>query len=298
VDRELTPEQRAFQLAVRDFAEDVVPPGVTAREGPERFPVDVVRRMGELGLFGLPFPSRYGGLDGGFLTFCVCLEELGRVDASVALVLASAVCRGANAIFRLGDEEQRQRWLAPMARGRSIGALAAKDGGDGAGTPGATVRLEAGAWVLDGGSGSVADVETPLTRLCVVAAWDEDAGGVSPIVVPVDAPGFAPGARRGAPGAHGSGTRDVALAGCRVPLDHLLGERGGGEAPLVEVLGDARVAEAAVATGHALGRLGEGEVVTAVRSAYRAAARLRDRGSPSGVEAATAGLLADRIWGS
>ena len=104
MDFELTPEQREFQRAVRDFAQDVVAPSAAGYDEREEFPLEVVRRMGELGLFGLPFPSRYGGLDGDLLTFCVCLEEIARFDSSVAITLEAAVGLGANPIDRFGTE--------------------------------------------------------------------------------------------------------------------------------------------------------------------------------------------------
>ena len=117
MDFELTPEQREFQRAVRDVARDIVALAAAGYDEREEFPLEVVRKLGELGLFGLPFPAGYGGLDGDLLTFCVCLEEIARYDSSVAITLEAAVGLGANTIHRFGTEEQKQRWLAPMARG-------------------------------------------------------------------------------------------------------------------------------------------------------------------------------------
>lgn len=282
MDVELTPEQREFQRAVRDVATDVVAP-CAGREG---FPLEVVRRLGELGLFGIPFPATYGGLDGGLLTFCVCLEELGRADASVASMLASAVCLGANAVFRLGSEEQRSRWLVPMARGRSIAAFALLE--EGIVPP--TARSDGDGWTLDGAV-LVANAATPRTRLCVVAARDVTAGGISTFAVPADAAGLSVRVPAGAPG-WTAGAHAATLSGCRVPADHLLGEPGLGDAHLLEILRDGWVADAAVTTGIALGREGESGTADALRSAYRRAAGLRDRGGPNGAEATAARLLA------
>ena len=149
MDFDLTQEQREFQQAVRTFAQDVVAPRAEEADRTETFPLDVVRAMGELGLFGLPFPETYGGLDGDFVTFCLCLEELARVDSSVAITLEAAVGLGANPIFRFGTEEQKQEWLVPMCRGQVLGAYALTEAGGGSDASAlrTTARLEDGEWV-------------------------------------------------------------------------------------------------------------------------------------------------------
>ena len=322
MDFELTPEQREFQRAVRDFAQDVVAPSAAGYDEREEFPLEVVRRMGELGLFGLPFPSRYGGLDGDLLTFCVCLEEIARFDSSVAITLEAAVGLGANPIDRFGTEEQKERWLAPMARGATLGAFALTEpgGGSDAHAIRTTARLEGGEWVLDGTKAFITNAGTPLTSVCIVAAHDEDAGEVSTIVVPVEAPGFSVGPAYRKLGWRASDTREVVLQDCRVPEDHLLGERGRGYAQFLEVLDDGRVAVAALAVGLARGCLEESAryatereafgrpigafegiafkladmrvAVETGRLAYQRAAWLRDHGRPFKVEAAVAKLHA------
>lgn len=290
MDPELTPEQHDFRRAVRDFALDVVAPAASADRRPRPVPAEVVRRMGELGLFGLPFPSTYGGLDGDLLTFCVCLEELGRVDASAASALAAAVCLAANAVFRLGTEDQRGRWLTPLARGLAVGAAVRVDPRSGVSAISAVARRERDGWVLDGPSVETANAGLPLASLCVVPAYAEATGRVVVLVVPMDAPGLeidptGPGPERG-----------VVLAGCRAPADHALGTGEDALEGLVEVLDEARVAEAAVATGVALG-VGRAGSVDALRSVYRRAARLRDHGQPFRSEAAAAAALAERVRG-
>ena len=322
MDFELTPEQREFQRAVRDFAQDVVAPSAAGYDEREEFPLEVVRRMGELGLFGLPFPSRYGGLDGDLLTFCVCLEEIARFDSSVAITLEAAVGLGANPIDRFGTEEQKERWLAPMARGATLGAFALTEpgGGSDAHAIRTTARLEGGEWVLDGTKAFITNAGTPLTSVCIVAARDEDAGEVSTIVVPVEAPGFSVGPAYRKLGWRASDTREVVLQDCRVPEDHLLGERGRGYAQFLEVLDDGRVAVAALAVGLARGCLEESAryatereafgrpigafegiafkladmrvAVETGRLAYQRAAWLRDHARPFKVEAAVAKLHA------
>jgi alkylation response protein AidB-like acyl-CoA dehydrogenase len=325
VDFDLTPEQREFQRAVRDFADDVVAPASAGSDEREEFPLEVVRKMAELGLFGLPFPERYGGLDGDLLTFCVCLEEIGRVDASVAITLEAAVGLGANPLYRFGTEEQKERWLAPMARGVAIGAFALTEpgGGSDAHAIRTTARLEGGQWVLDGSKAFITNAGTPLTSVCLVAARDEEAGDVSTIVVPVDAPGFSVGPPYRKLGWRASDTREVVLQGCRVPESNLLGERGRGYAQFLEVLDDGRVAVAAMAVGlaqgcldasarHATEREAFGRPIGAfegiafkvadmrvgvetARLAYLRAAWLRDHGRPFRAEAALAKLHASEV---
>ncbi len=325
MDFDLTPEQREFQRAVRDFADDVVAPASAAHDEREEFPLEIVRKMAELGLFGLPFPERYGGLDGDLLTFCVCLEEIGRVDASVAITLEAAVGLGANPLYRFGTEEQKERWLAPMARGLAIGAFALTEpgGGSDAHAIRTTARLEGGEWVLDGSKAFITNAGTPLTSVCLVAARDEEAGDVSTIVVPVDAPGFSVGPPYRKLGWRASDTREVVLQGCRVPEGNLLGERGRGYAQFLEVLDDGRVAVAAMAVGlaqgcldasarHATEREAFGRPIGAfegiafkvadmrvgvetARLAYLRAAWLRDHGRPFRAEAALAKLHASEV---
>jgi alkylation response protein AidB-like acyl-CoA dehydrogenase len=281
--------------------------------------------MAELGLFGLPFPERYGGLDGDLLTFCVCLEEIGRVDASVAITLEAAVGLGANPLFRFGTEEQKQRWLTPMARGVAIGAFALTEpgGGSDAHAIRTTARLEGGEWVLDGSKAFITNAGTSLTSVCLVAARDEEAGDVSTIVVPADAPGFSVGPPYRKLGWRASDTREVVLQGCRVPEGSLLGERGRGYAQFLEVLDDGRVAVAAMAVGlaqgcldasvrHATDREAFGRPIGAfegiafkiadmrvgietARLGYQRAAWLRDRGRPFHAEAALAKLHASEV---
>ncbi len=323
MDFDLTQEQREFQRAVRDFATDVVAPVAAGYDERSEFPLEVVRKMGELGLFGLPFPERYGGLDADFLTFCLCLEELARVDSSVAITLEAAVGLGANPIHRFGTQEQKERWLAPMARGQAIGAFALTEpgGGSDAHAISTTARLEGGEWVLDGTKAFITNSGTPLTSVCIVAARTDE--GISSIVVPVDAPGFSVGPAYRKLGWRASDTHEVILQGCRVPEEHLLGERGRGFAQFLEVLDDGRIAVAALGVGLARGCLEEsvryasereafGRPIGAfegvqfkladmkvgvetARLAYLRAAWLKDHGRPFKAEAAIAKLSASEI---
>jgi short/branched chain acyl-CoA dehydrogenase len=324
MDFDLTQEQRDFQQAVRTFAEDVVAPQSEEADRTETFPLEVVRAMGELGLFGLPFPQAYGGLDGDFVTFCLCLEELARVDSSVAITLEAAVGLGANPIFRFGTEEQKQEWLVPMCRGQVIGAYALTEasGGSDASSLRTTARLEGGEWVVNGSKAFITNSGTQLSRVCTVAALTGD-DEISAILVPAGSPGFTVGASYRKVGWRASDTHELSFSDCRVPEANLLGERGRGYAEFLEVLDDGRIAIAALATGLARGCLEESMAYATEREAfgrpigsfeavqfkiadmrvkvesarllYLRAAWLKDRGRPYKAEASIAKLFASEI---
>ena len=324
MDFDLTQEQREFQQAVRTFAEDVVAPRAEEADRTETLPLDVVRAMGELGLFGLPFPETYGGLDGDFVTFCLCLEELARVDSSVAITLEAAVGLGANPIFRFGSEEQKQEWLVPMCRGQVLGAYALTEAGGGSDASAlrTTARLEGGDWVVNGSKAFITNSGTPLSKLCTVAAQTGE-GEISAILVPTDSPGFTLGGSYRKVGWRASDTHELGFSDCRVPEANLLGERGRGYAEFLEVLDDGRIAIAALATGLARGCLEESLAyakereafgrpigafeaiqfkiadmrvkVESARLLYLRAAWLKDRRRPYKAEASIAKLFASEI---
>src|ERR671918_1499927 len=200
MDFDLSPEQEEFRKAVREFAEEVVALRAEEMDRKEELPMDVVKQMGELGLFGVPFPEEYGGQGADFLTFCLAVEELARVDSSIAITLEAAVGLGATPIFRFGTEEQKQRWLAPMCRGEILGAfgLTEPGGGSDAGATKTTATLDGGEWVINGSKAFITNSGTPITGLVTItAATGQEAGGgkeISSIVVPSDTPGLEVGA--------------------------------------------------------------------------------------------------------
>jgi alkylation response protein AidB-like acyl-CoA dehydrogenase len=327
VDFDLTEEQRAFQDLVRQFAQEVVAPAAPGYDEREEFPLDVVKKMAEIGLFGIPFPEGYGGQGGDLLTFCLCLEEIARYDSSVAITLEAAVGLAANPIFRFGTEQQKRRWLVPMARGEAIGAfgLTEPGGGSDAHAVRTTARLDGEEWVIDGSKAFITNSGTPITSAILVAARDAEAeaGDISTIIVPAGTAGMTVGAGYRKIGWRASDTREVAFDGCRVPADHLLGRRGRGYAEFLETLADGRVAIAALSVGLARGCLEESVryatereafgrpigafealqfkmadmkvAVETARLAYQRAAWLRDAGRPFGTEASIAKLYASEI---
>jgi short-chain 2-methylacyl-CoA dehydrogenase len=272
VDFDLTDEQRSFQTLVREFAEEVVAPAAAGYDEREEFPLEVVKRMGELGLFGIPFPEEYGGQGGDLVTFCLCLEEIARWDSSVAITLEAAVGLAANPIYRFGTEEQKRRWLEPMARGEALGAFALTEpgGGSDARAIRTTARLDGDEWVIDGTKAFITNSGTPITSAILVAAVDTGVGdaAVTTIVVPSGTPGLTIGAAYRKIGWRASDTHEVSFDRCRVPADHLLGERGRGYAQFLEALADGRVAIGAISVGLARGCLEESVKYASERQAF------------------------------
>src|SRR5437867_9843441 len=173
---DLTPDQEAFRKAVREFAEEVVAPRAEEMDRTQELPLDIVKQMGELGLFGVPFPEEYGGQGGDFMMFCLAVEELGRVDSSIAITLEAAVGLGANPVYAEGTEDQKQRWLVPMCRGEILGAfgLTEAGGGSDAGATRTTARLEDGQWVINGSKAFITNSGTDITGLVTITALTGD----------------------------------------------------------------------------------------------------------------------------
>ena len=247
---DLTPEQESFRKVVRDFAEQVIAPNAEAWDRDHHFPVDVVLQMGELGLFGLPFPEEYGGSGADFTTLCLAIEELARVDHSMAITLSAGVGLGASPIFQFGTEEQKQRWLPDLCAGRALGAfgLTEPGGGSDAGATRTKAALDGGEWVIDGEKTFITNSGTPITSLVTVTARTGP-GEVSAIVVPAGTPGFEVQPPYRKMGWHASDTHGLAFSGCRVPEDHLLGERGAGFKQFLAILDKGRIAISALAVG-------------------------------------------------
>jgi butyryl-CoA dehydrogenase len=255
MDFELSEEQEAFRKVVRDFAEAEIAPHAEEWDRAHHFPVDAVLAMGELGLFGLPFPVEYGGSGADFTTFCLAVEELGRVDSSMAITLSAGVGLGANPIFAFGTEEQRRRWLPPLCAGEALAAfgLTEPDAGSDAGATRTRGRLDtsSGEWVIDGAKAFITNSGTPITSLITVTARteSEDRQGISAIVVPAGTPGLVVEPPYRKMGWHASDTHGLVLDGCRVPSDHLLGGQGQGLAQFLAILDGGRIAIAALAVG-------------------------------------------------
>ena len=208
--------------------------------------------MGRLGLFGLPFPEKYGGAGADFTTFCVAVEELARVDSSMAITLEAGVGLGANPIFRFGTEDQRQQWLPDLCAGRALGAfgLTEPGGGSDAGSTLTKAVLDetTDEWVIDGRKEFITNSGTPITSIITITARTEP-HEISAIVVPAATPGLVVEPAYRKMGWHASDTHPLAFDGCRVPVDRLLGRRGEGFRNFLSILDEGRVAIAALAVG-------------------------------------------------
>jgi short-chain 2-methylacyl-CoA dehydrogenase len=256
---ELEPEQEEFRKVVAAFADEVIAPQADAFNAEGRFPVDIVRQMGELGLFGIPFAGEYGGMDGDYLTLCLAIEEIGRVDQSLGITLEAGVGLGAAPIAEFGTDAQKQRWLPELARGEKLGAFGLTETGGGTDVFGATrtrAVLDGDEWVIDGGKQFITNAGTELTSVITVTAMTGD-GEMTAIIVPADTPGLgvAPPYRK--VGWHASDTRELTFAGVRVPSDNTLGERGAGFRQFLKTLDDGRIAISALAVGMIQGCIDE-----------------------------------------
>ena len=274
VSYQLAPEQQELRESVAQFACDVVAPVIGGYYERGEFPYDIVAKMGKLGLFGLPFAEEYGGMGGDYFALCLALEELARVDSSVAITLEAGVSLGAMPIYRFGTEEQRRRWLPDLCAGERLAAFGLTESGGGSDIPGGmrtTARLEGarleggqlggGEWVVNGTKAFITNSGTSITSLVTVLAitGHDDRGRkeISSVIVPAGTPGFVPGPEYSKVGWCASDTRELSFDDCRVPAENLLGERGRGYAQFLQILDEGRVAIAALATGLAQGCVDE-----------------------------------------
>jgi short/branched chain acyl-CoA dehydrogenase len=257
---ELTAEQQQIRDLVREFATQEIAPGAGERDEHEELPLDIVRKLGELGICGVPIPEEHGGLGADAVTWALVIEELGRADASVAVTVSVASGLAAGMIARYGTAEQRQRWLPPIAAGEMLAGFGLTEPGSGSDAAALRTkgRLDGGSWVIDGSKSFITNSGTPITGFVVVACrTEEDAGanGVSTIVVPAGTPGFSVGPPYRKLGWRSSDTHELSFEGCRVPEDHLLGERGKGLAQCLAALDDGRISIASLSVGLAQGCL-------------------------------------------
>jgi len=318
----LSDDHDALRAVVRDFVRREIEPHAEAWDRDHTFPVDTVLQMGELGLFGIPFPEPYGG--GGDLTgLCVAIEEIAWSDQSLAVTLEAGVGLGANPIASFGTEAQKERWLPDLCAGRALAAfgLTEPDAGSDAGGTRTTAALDEASdeWVIDGEKAFITNSGTPITSLVTVTTRTGERG-ISTIVVPAGTPGLTVQPAYRKVGWHASDTHGLTFVGCRVPAENLLGERDRGFAQFLSILDEGRVAIAALAVGvirrcvddcvsyardrNAFGRpIGANQGVAfrvadlevaleASRELVYRAAWLRDRGQPFKREAAVAKLFA------
>src|SRR4051812_7574389 len=277
LDTRLTEEQEQLRKTVEAFAREVVAPVAAHHDATKTFPYDVVAGMAEMGLFGLPFPEEYGGMGGDYFTLCLALEELARIDQSVAITLEAGVSLGAMPVFRFGNETQKQEWLPQLCSGQVLGAfgLTEPGGGSDAGATRTTARIEDGAWVINGSKAFITNSGTDITTLVTVTAvTGETAGGrkeISSILVPVPTEGFTAEPAYNKVGWNASDTHPLSFDDVRVPAENLLGERGRGYANFLRILDEGRIAIAALSVGAAQGCVDECVKYAKERQAFGAA---------------------------
>jgi short-chain 2-methylacyl-CoA dehydrogenase len=283
---ELSSEQRQVRDLVREFATEEIAPGAGERDEHEEFPLDIVKKLGELGICGVPLPEEYGGLGADAVTWALVIEELGRADPSVAVTVSVASGLAGGLVARYGSDEQRRRWLPPIAGGEMVAGFGLTEPGSGsdAGALRTRARLEDAEWVLDGSKSFITNSGTTITGFVAVAAKTEDEGGISTILVPADAPGFVVGPPYRKLGWRSSDTHELSFEGCRVPEDHLIGDRGRGLAQCLAALDDGRISIAALSVGIAQGCLDASLAYAKEREAF---------GRPIGAFEAIAFKLAD-----
>ncbi|WP_067142396.1 acyl-CoA dehydrogenase family protein [Microtetraspora malaysiensis] len=260
-------EYAELRESVARFAREVVAPVIGDYYERCEFPYDIVAKMGAMGLFGLPIPEEYGGMGGDYFALCVALEELGRVDSSVAVTLEAAVSLGAMPILRFGTEEQKAHWLPRLATGEMLGAFGLTEPGGGSDVPGGmrtTATLEGGEWVINGTKAFITNSGTDITGVVGVAAVTgrrerdgKTVPEISTILVPAGTPGFTVSKKYSKVGWSASDTRELSFDDCRVPEENLLGERGRGYAQFLQTLDEGRVAIAALSVGLAQGCVDE-----------------------------------------
>jgi short-chain 2-methylacyl-CoA dehydrogenase len=325
VDLDLSPEQQEFVKTVRAFVDDVIAPNAERWDEEHELPLDAVRDMGRLGLFGLPFPEEYGGSGADFLTLCLAIEEIARADSSLAITLEAAVGLGAMPIYRFGSDAQKEELLPPLAAGTALAGfgLTEPESGSDAAASRTTARLEGSEWIINGSKSFITNSGTSITSFVTITAVtgaDGDKKEISSIIVPNGNEGFEVGKSYRKMGWRHSDTHELSFNDCRVPEENLLGGRGEGFKNFLKILDDGRIAIAALAVGlaqgcvdasinyaherSAFGRpIGSNQAVQfkiadmtvkteLARAAYYRAAWLKEKGRPYKKDAAMAKLFA------
>jgi short/branched chain acyl-CoA dehydrogenase len=262
IDFRLSEDHATLRKTVEEFAREEIAPVIGDFYERGEFPYDIVAKMGRMGLFGLPFPEEAGGMGGDYFALCLALEELARVDSSVAITLEAGVSLGAMPVFRYGTEEQKAKWLPQLVAGESLGAfgLTEPGGGSDAGATRTTARRDGDNWVINGTKAFITNSGTDITRLVTVTAVTGETDGrkeISAIIVPSGTPGFTVSKKYSKVGWSASDTRELSFADCVVPVSNLLGEQGRGYAQFLSTLDEGRVAISAVSVGLAQGCVDE-----------------------------------------
>ena len=254
MDFDLSEDHQLLRQTVRDFAEDRIAPVAEELDREHRFPYDIVAALGELGLMGIPIPEEHGGGGGDTLAYALAIEELTRIDSSVAITVAAHTSLGIMPILLFGSDEQKAKWLPDLASGRRLAAfgLTEPEAGSDAGATRTTADLRDGSWVVNGSKIFITNAGTDLTAFVTITARTGD-DEISNVVVPKGTEGYEISAPMRKMGWRASDTRELSFRDCAVPEDHLLGKRGAGLRQFLEILDGGRISVAAMGLGLAQG---------------------------------------------
>jgi alkylation response protein AidB-like acyl-CoA dehydrogenase len=272
---ELSDDHRLLRDTVREFARQEIAPVAEELDRTKSFPYDIVRRLGELDLMGIPYPEEYGGAGGDSLAYALAVEELARVDSSVAITLCAHTSLGTQPLFLFGSEEQKRTWLPRLCAGERLAAfgLTEPEAGSDAGNTQTRARLEDGEWVIDGSKQFITNAGTDITALVTITAvTDRDNGAreISNILVENGTPGYSQGEPYRKMGWNASDTRPLAFDDCHVPEENLVGARGAGLRQFLMVLDIGRIGVAAMGVGLAQGALDQALAYARERRAFGA----------------------------
>jgi len=324
MDFDLSDEQRLLRDTVRDFARNEVAPRAAELDETKSFPYELVEQMGGLGLMGIPFPAEYGGGGSDNLSYALAVEELARIDSSVAITMAAHTSLGTMPIYLWGTDAQHEEWLPQLCSGRRLAAfgLTEPEAGSDAGNTRTRAMLDGGEWVIDGAKQFITNSGTDISACVTITARTAE-DEISNIIVPNGTPGYEVGEPYRKMGWNASDTRPLSFDDCRVPDGNLLGPRGQGFKQFLQILDGGRIGVAAMGLGLAQGALDEAvayakerrafgrpiskfqaiqgkiaDIATEIEAArlltYRAAT-LKDRGEPFTLTAAQAKLKTGRL---
>ncbi|CAN5426851.1 acyl-CoA dehydrogenase family protein [soil metagenome] len=269
MDFQLSDEQRLLRETVRDFARREVRPVAEELDRTKSFPYELVKQMGELDLMGIPFPEQYGGGGGDSLSYAITVEELTRIDSSVAITLCAHTSLGTQPVYLFGSDEQKERLLPDLCSGRKLGAfgLTEPEAGSDAGNTKTRARLEDGEWVIDGAKQFITNAGTDISGHVAITAVTGD-NEISNIIVENGTNGYEQGEPYRKMGWNASDTRPLTFEDCRVPAENLLGPRGGGFKQFLHILDIGRIGVAAMGVGLAQGALDEAIAYAKERNAF------------------------------
>jgi alkylation response protein AidB-like acyl-CoA dehydrogenase len=273
MDFDLSDEQRLFRDTVRDFARNEVRPVAEELDRTKAFPYELVTKMADLGLMGIPFPEEYGGGGADTLSYALAVEELTRIDSSVAITMAAHTSLGTMPIYLWGTDEQKSEWMPELTAGRRLAAfgLTEPEAGSDAGNTRTSAKLDDGEWVVDGAKQFITNAGTDISGCVTITAVTGGSNGgreISNIIVPNGTPGYEPGEPYRKMGWNASDTRPLNFADCRVPESNLLGRRGDGFKQFLQILDGGRIGVAAMGVGLAQGALDEAIAYAKERQAF------------------------------